>query len=197
MWKQWTILAALAVVLAVPFLLRKKEESILNPDGRVVVISPHNEAIRYEFGVGFREWFRERTGQDVVVDWRVIGGTSEIVRKIEGDYLSAFRNYWTTQEGREWSQEVQDAFYNRRLVPGEDPANDTLPLQARRLFLQSEVSCGLDVFFGGGSYDFIRQAAAGSLVSANVLEKRPDWFTDESLPQSHAGEPYWDPPGRW
>ena len=59
------------------------------------------------------------------------------------------------------------------------------------------MSCGLDVFFGGGSYDFIRQARAGSLVSSGLLEARPEWFTDDHFPQTYAGEPFWDPEGRW
>lgn len=184
-------------ILALPFLLRKEGESILNPDGRVVIITPHNEAIRYEFGQAFRRWYFERTGQTVIVDWRVIGGTSEIVRKIEGDYLNAFRNYWVEELGREWSMEVQNAFYNRRLQVGPDPGADTPGQAARRAFLTSGVSSGLDVFFGGGSYDFIRQANSGSLVSFGLLERRPDWFGDDTLPQSYAGEPFWDPEGRW
>lgn len=195
--KQIALLIGLLLILGLPFLLRKADESILNPDGRVVVITPHNEAIRYEFGQAFRDHYRELTGKDVVVDWRVIGGTSEIVRKIEGDYLSAFRNYWVEAEGRDWTQEVQNAFYNRRMELDDTPEDDSLPVRARRHFLKSEVSCGIDIFFGGGSYDFIRQSEAGSLVDSGVLERHPGWFDEESLPQSYAGEPYWDPEGRW
>lgn len=195
--KNIALLVALLVVLIVPFLLQKKGESILNPDGRVIVITPHNEAIRYEFGQAFREFYREETGKDIIVDWRVIGGTSEIVRKVEGDYLNAFKNYWIEQEGRDWTQEIQNAFFNRRIELDDTPQDDTLPEQARRLFLDSEVGCGLDVFFGGGSYDFIRQSEAGSLVSFDLLGDHPDWFDEDSLPQSFAGEPYWDEEGRW
>ncbi len=191
------IVLVMTIVLVIPFLLRKESESLLNPEGRVVVITPHNEAIRYEFGQAFREWYKVRSGKDILVDWRVIGGTSEIVKKVEGDYLSAFRDYWTSELGQEWSQEVQNAFYNRRMTLDDTPQDDTLEESARRKFLESEVSCGLDVFFGGGSYDFIRQAQAGSLVSDGLLEKHPDWFQDDTIPQSFAGEPYWDPDGRW
>ncbi len=195
--KYIALLIGLLLILGLPFLLRKSGESILNPDGRVVVITPHNEAIRYEFGQAFRDHYKEQTGKDVIVDWRVIGGTSEIVRKIEGDYLSAFRTYWVEEEGREWSQEIQNAFFNRRMKLDNTPQDDSLPERARRFFLQSEVSCGIDVFFGGGSYDFIRQSEAGSLVDSDLLERHPDWFDTDSLPQSYAGEPYWDPEGRW
>jgi len=192
-----TLLFCLVIVLAIPFILRKEGESILNPDGRVVVITPHNEAIRYEFGRAFREWYRERTGKNIVVDWRVIGGTSEIVKKIEGDYTNAFRNMWVQDKGETWSGEIQNAFYNRNLELDDTPEDDTPGKRARRVFLNSGVSCGMDVFFGGGSYDFIRQAESGALVSSGLLEKHPDWFDDQSLPRSYAGEPYWDEEGRW
>ena len=36
--------------------------------------------------------------------------------------------------------------------------------EARAAFLASDVGCGIDLFFGGGPYDFARQATAGRLV---------------------------------
>jgi iron(III) transport system substrate-binding protein len=65
------------------------------------------------------------------------------------------------------------------------------------LFLNSEVSCGIDVFFGGGTYDFIKQAQAGRLVESTVMRKHPEWFRDEVIPYEFAGEQYWDRQGRW
>jgi ABC-type Fe3+ transport system substrate-binding protein len=59
------------------------------------------------------------------------------------------------------------------------------------------VSCGIDVFFGGGSFDFVRQADAGQVVDGGLLQQHPDWFTPDVLPQRYTGEPYWDKQGRW
>ena len=44
-----------------------------------------------------------RTG--VAIDWRVIGGTSEIARFLEGEYVASFKAIiWTGKTGkREWS----------------------------------------------------------------------------------------------
>jgi len=202
------ILVALALTLALPFALRPPSDASSlaeKADDTLVVISPHNEAIRYEFGRAFRQWYRERTGRSIVVDWRAIGGTSEITRFIESEYLTSFQNHWTKVLGRSWSAEVQAAFANPRLddegsgsldeaLGGEAQSGSATP---RAAFLASDVSCGIDLFFGGGAYDFIRQAAAGRLVPSRILQTHPQWFTDDVVPQHYAGEPYWDAQGRW
>ena len=51
--KQWIILSALAAVILVPFILRPDSESIESADDVLVLITPHNEAIRHEFGIAF------------------------------------------------------------------------------------------------------------------------------------------------
>ncbi len=53
---------------------------------RLVVLSPHNEAIREEFEVGFAAWHQERFGTTVDVDWRMVGGSSESVRFVLSEF---------------------------------------------------------------------------------------------------------------
>lgn len=196
--KRLILLLALAAVVGLPFLLRpKKPATGESADETLVVITPHNEALRYEYAHGFREWYRAKTGRTIAIDWRVIGGTSEITRFIESEYVAAFQNYWTQKLGRPWSMEVQAAFQDGRLQPGGNPQDDTVELAARRAFLASNISCGIDVFFGGGSYDYIRQAAAGRIVDSGILQLHPEWFGEQAIPQSFTGEPYWDPQGLW
>ncbi|HEX2101345.1 MAG TPA: extracellular solute-binding protein, partial [Candidatus Synoicihabitans sp.] len=151
------------------------------------------EAIRHEFGRGFEQWYHERTGRRVFIDWRVIGGTSEIARFLEGEYVASFRNYWTGQLNRPWSLAVQAAFQDGRL--GADAPAEAR--EAREAFLASQVSCGIDLFFGGGTYDFVRQASAGRIVDSGVLQRFPEWFRDDVIPHEYAGEEYWDKEGRW
>jgi ABC-type Fe3+ transport system substrate-binding protein len=196
--KRALILLALVAVVGLPFLLRPKKQTAAGAaDETLVVITPHNEALRHEYAHGFGEWYRAKTGRTIAIDWRVIGGTSEITRFIDSEYVSAFQNYWTKKLGRPWSMEVQAAFQDGSLAPGNNPADDTVALAARRTFLASNISCGLDVFFGGGSYDYIRQAAAGRIVDSGILRLHPEWFGEQVIPQSFTGEPYWDPQGRW
>ena len=195
--KRAIILLVLAATIALPFLLRPKKPAAVRADVTLVIITPHNEAIRYEFGLGFQRWYRQQTGKTVFVDWRVIGGTSEITRYLDGEYTASFQNYWTHTLKRAWSNEVTNAFANPRVQPGPSPAKDTPAEAARRAFLASDVDCGIDLFFGGGTYDFEKQAQAGHLIDCGVLERHPEWFTESVIPRFYAGEAYWDKQGLW
>jgi ABC-type Fe3+ transport system substrate-binding protein len=195
--KRAIILLVLAATIALPFVLRPKKPATVRADVTLVIITPHNEAIRYEFGLGFQRWYRQQTGKTVFVDWRVIGGTSEITRYLDGEYTASFQNYWTHTLKRAWSNEVTNAFANPRVQPGPSPAKDTPAEAARRAFLASDVDCGIDLFFGGGTYDFEKQAQAGHLIDCGVLERHPEWFTESVIPRFYAGEAYWDKQGLW
>ncbi len=191
---------AYACVLGLPFLLKKEDARIIrSPDATVVVVSPHPESIRQEFAHAFHAWYLAKTGKEVYVDFRNIGGTSEIVRFLDAQYSNSFRNYWTGTLGRRWSAEVQAAQYNHRLVLDDTPEDDTLEEQARRAFLESEVSCGIDVFFGGGSYDFIRQMQRGQFAQSGLLARHPEWFGEypAGIPLFYSGEPFYDKKGLW
>lgn len=193
MLQRTIILLALAATLVLPFLLRPARPSPEQADVSLVIITPHNEAIRYEFGLAFARWYEARTGQKVFIDWRVIGGTSEIARFLEGEYTAAFRYHWTRTLGRRWSNDVQAGFHSDRLGADDSPEAH----EARAAFLASNVSCGIDLFFGGGTYDFIRQARAGRLVDSGILQRHPEWFTEDIIPREFAGEDYYDPNGLW
>lgn len=179
------VLAALALVLALPFALKPKENLLARADDELVIISPHNEAIRYEFSRAFGDYYKARTGRTVRIDWRIVGGTTEIARYLQGEYFNAFQREWTSQ-GNPWTKEVSSEFFN--------PAS-TAP--AREAFLQSEAGVGIDLFFGGGAFDFINQSKLGTLVDSGILQAHPDWFTETIIPQSVSGEPFYDPKGRW
>lgn len=193
MLKQILIVLALVITLVVPFALRPSQPPRDDSDETLTIITPHNEAIRHEFTTGFRQWYRERTGRSVFIDWRVIGGTSDIARFLDSEYVSAFKNHWTNELKRPWSIEVFGGFANPRLAEDAPAAAK----QAREAFLNSNVSCGIDLFFGGGPYDFIAQANAGRIVPNRMLETHPELFTDDIIPRVFAGEEYWDRQGRW
>lgn len=174
----------LAIVLAIPFLLKPKESLIQKADDTLVVISPHNESIRYEFARGFAEHYKKKTGRTVMIDWRMPGGTSEIARYLSGSYKAAFEAYWK-KLGKPWDAEAAGSF---------DKPNATT--DARKAFLESNVGIGVDVFFGGGAYDFAQQAAAGRLVDSGVIRDNPEWF-EKQIPKTVSGELFYDPEGRW
>jgi iron(III) transport system substrate-binding protein len=193
------LLLPLSIILVVglPFLLRDSDGGGFSADDRVVIISPHNESIRHEFTRAFQDWYEAQTGRSVRIDWRVIGGTSEITRFLQSGYLNGFRNYWTQNLERRWSMEVENAFSN----PAHDSPTGTtaegISAEARAAFLNSDISVGVDLFFGGGSFDFIVQANAGNLVSSRIFQTHPDWFNEEVIPSTFSGEPFYDKEGRW
>jgi ABC-type Fe3+ transport system substrate-binding protein len=193
MLKRGIILLALVATVALPFILRPRRASPGRADDTVVIITPHNEAIRHEFEAGFMDWYKAKTGRTVYVDWRMIGGTSEIARYLDGEYVASFRNIWTGRLGRRWSTEVQSGSQSGRL-PADAPAEVR---EARAAFLASDASCGIDLFFGGGAYDFERQARFGRLVDSGIGRLHPDWFTKEAFPRTYGGEEYYDSGGLW
>ncbi len=195
--KLWHIVALLALVVAVPFALRPKI-GLTAPDAQtLVIVSPHNEAIRAEFTRAFQEHCRRTHQLEVALDWRTPGGTSEIARYLDSEYLAAFEYFWTKHIGKPFTIVEKGAFANGRIALDDNPANDTPAEAARRAFLASEVSCGIDLFFGGGSYDFNQQAAKGTLVNCGLLVRHPEWFGPDGIPQTRGGEDYYDPQGRW
>jgi ABC-type Fe3+ transport system substrate-binding protein len=193
MLKRGIILLALAATVAVPFILRPRQTSPGQADDTLVIISPHNDAIRHEFSVGFREWYKARTGRTVFLDWRNVGGTSDITRYLDGQYDASFRNLWTSVPGRSWSAAVQAAYKNPRLSP-DAPAPER---QARAAFLGSDAGCGIDLFFGGGPYDFVGHALSGHLVDSGLYQLHPGWFADGVIPRTYGGEDYWDSRHLW
>jgi len=196
MWARNLILGALAALVVVPFALRPRVRTA-EAECTLVVVTPHNEAIRHEFGAAFARWYLARTGHTVRIDWRVIGGAGETVRYLRAGYTAAFELHWRQKLRREWDGALADAALNERLAPDDSPADDSPVQAARRAFLASDVGVGLDVFFGGGNYEHARGARAGWLVDAGMRARHPEWFTEAVLPQSWAGEELQDTQGRW
>ena len=192
----FAVVAAMFLIVAVPFLLKPKEDLLARADETLVLVSPHNEAVRHEFTVAFMRHYKEKTGRSIRLDWRTPGGTSEIARYLAGEYLASFENVWK-KSGRRWDSQVAAAFDSAKVVLNEDPTKDSPEQAARRFFLESETGIGIDVFFGGGAYDFEIQSLAGRLVPSDVIRNHPAWFTEDSIPQTVSGEVFYDAQARW
>ncbi len=181
------VVAALVAVIILPVALRSRSGVSAKADETLVIVSPHNEAVRYEFDRAFTAAHFQRTGRRVHLDWRTPGGTSEIARYLASAYLGAFQYEWETRLHQPWNAEVQAAFDNPKVAPGDA----TLAARARKAFLDSGYGIGIDLFFGGGSFDYIQQAAAGRLIPFGKLDAL------KTIPKMVGGEPYWDPQNRW
>jgi iron(III) transport system substrate-binding protein len=186
-------LVALLAVLAVPFVARstRRRHPPAADAERLVILTPHNESIRYEFERGFREHMARR-GRAVELDWRWPGGTAEIARYLASEYTASFQRYWTHDLGRRWSSAVAAGMAR----PPTDHA-DGVGAQAWQAFATSDVGCGVDLLFGGGSSEFSKHARAGRLVDAGLVARHPELFGPGGIPQTFGGETYWDKQGLW
>jgi iron(III) transport system substrate-binding protein len=193
MLRNLSVLALAALVVALPFLLRRADDTgdWRSGDPVLTIISPHNEAIRHEFALAFSDWHRERFGRPVKIEWRIIGGTSEIIRYLEGEYIAAFQAWWRAS-GRDWPAGGGDYILDRRFNPAAPPEDAAeLPAweikrdlyQSFRAHDSNELfGSGIDLFFGGGSYDHGKLAGEG--LSVKPWGERPP----RGLFQTAAGE---------
>lgn len=186
----------LVILVALPFTLRSGFDQ--PPSGAIplVIISPHNEAIRYEFGRAFEHWYEAQYGQAVQVDWRNIGGTTEIGRYLSAQYTAAFRAEWTAL-GKQWNKEIASSFNNSKIKP--DDSTLSAPVrEARQFFLNSNVGIGIDLFFGGGEYDHTRQAAMGHLAPSGFRETAlGQEILGSQVPETIGGEKWYDKNDLW
>ena len=185
------ILSSIAIVVGLPLAFKRNNLTLSNKtDDTLVVITPHNESIRIEMDLGFREWYFKKTGRTVSIDWRVPGSTGDIIRYINAMYLNAFRVYWTNTLNKKWTPEVQEGFVSKH-------PESTIGREAREQFLKSNVGCGVDIFFGGGVIEYKKEAEMGNLVPSGVVAAHPETFSEDCIPLNLAGDILWEPAGRW
>src|SRR4051812_25157574 len=91
---QIVVFSALGGILGIPFLLRPAGERGGEGEGgdTLVVVTPHVQQLRAEFGAGFDRWHLRKTGRHARVDWRTPGGTTEIVKQLEAEYTAALKS---------------------------------------------------------------------------------------------------------
>jgi len=131
------IVGLLIIIVAVPLLLQPSEQpaeaKATGPMPRLVVLTPHNEQIRYEFARAFNEHRAEQNKPAVFFDWRTLGGTSDLRKLVLSELAEAIRS-GNPEEGN------YDLFFgggeyehNRKLKGGteaEDPQGETVRLSA-------------------------------------------------------------------
>ncbi len=148
-------LGALATLIALPIILQRDSStrSRSQAQDQLILITPHNDAIRQEFGEAFARWWQQTRGRSVHLDWRTPGGSAEIRKVIDTQFQSF------------------DA--------------------------KARTDVGLDVFFGGGDFEFAAQHKLNRLAKIQAFERHPEWFTEQSLPRGFSGEPYWNAEQTW
>ncbi|HOT02254.1 MAG TPA: hypothetical protein PLY66_14730, partial [Acidobacteriota bacterium] len=172
----------------------------------LVIITPMNEAIRHEFAMGFSRWHAQRHGAPVKVDWRNIGGTTEISRYLTSEFVSSFRAWWTAQ-GRPWRGDGASIILNKSFDPAKKPdgveeADWAEQVAMYRAFRETDdpraFSSQIDMYFGGGAYDGDNATRQGLLVPAWVPGKIPPGLIAtgegvELIPEGMSGEAWRTP----
>ncbi|MDR0933060.1 MAG: extracellular solute-binding protein [Victivallales bacterium] len=199
MYKKLLIaLLPLVLLLAIPFALRPKQEvkTDSGKSDKLVIISAHNESIRYEYAQAFRKYYHERTGKEIELDFRSPGGTSDIVKYIADRYEAEFRREFESNSNNgKWNAEIAKRFAE----PGveNDPGAPEEVKKARRLFLASNVGIGIDLMAGGGTFDMQRHARRGFAVDGGAQKRHPEYFKSEIIPQRFGGDELYDKQGRY
>jgi iron(III) transport system substrate-binding protein len=84
---QIVVVLLLALVLGVPFLLRPHVEgSGAKPGDRLIIYSPHNEQIRYEFSRAFNAKRASEGKPPIDFDWRSSGGASDLRKEVSSQF---------------------------------------------------------------------------------------------------------------
>ncbi len=154
------IVLALLVIVGVPvvgkWLRTPKGATDAGADGApmLVVVTPHIEQIRLEFGVAFDAWHRRVYGSSAVIDWRTPGGTSEIRKLLESQAEAAVAAGACTIT-------PPKALKHRG---GEKEELPEAVIDAERADLP-------DVFFGGGSFE--HTASKVGIVTTVSIDGKP------------------------
>lgn len=107
------LVATLLVVLFAPLLLSPPQQRQQAPL-ELVVITPHQEAIRREFSAAFSQWHELRFGERVSIDYRSYGG-NEILRYFDERAKTTFPQTGTYEIDVIWGG--GDFLYERQLRP--------------------------------------------------------------------------------
>lgn len=85
-WNSTRLLTLLTTVVSVLVISPANTLAAAAPERSLTILSPHPEAIRHEFTRGFQRWYQDRFAQNVDIDWRLVGGSSESVRFVLSEF---------------------------------------------------------------------------------------------------------------
>jgi iron(III) transport system substrate-binding protein len=168
--KQLLILLIAVAVIALPFLFRHPASIAAWKvgDPELIIVTPQNDAIRQEFGHAFSDWHQKRYGKPVRIDWRIIGGTTEIMRYLVAEYTRSAKHFFK-RKSMLWPANGQEVVLATKMPT--TPADLQLWQMFRATDAADDISCGMDLFFGGGPFDHNKAQRQGLTV--------PAWGTNE------------------
>lgn len=190
MAKNFAIVALLAVIIALPFVFRQPPpQGDWKPgDPVLTIVSPHNEAIRFEFAQGFTKWHQKKYGKPVKIDWRNIGGTTEISRYLASEYSANTKAWWINEKHNGWPPTASDDL--TKSTPPADANSAQVWKEYRSTDAPEAITSKIDLFFGGGQFDHADAFAKGFAVP--VVQELPQTLFRENgvdmIPATLSGE---------
>jgi len=124
----------------------------------------------------------------------VITPHNETIRREFGE---AFSNWYEKKTGK-------TVYVNWRIPGGTSEIRRVLDSVYLAAEETGRESVGIDVFFGGGEYDFTQQSKKGRFVTLDIFEKQPELFRERPdqggtaiIPAVLGGEKYISPQKDW
>ncbi|MFN0132529.1 MAG: ABC transporter substrate-binding protein [Phycisphaerales bacterium] len=159
------VVIALGLILGVPFIMRPRSVEVRRDAATIVIVTPHVQQIRSEFGEAFSRWHERVYKEPIAVDWRTPGGTSDIRKQLEAQYAALAKS------GRFKTKAA------RTVSPAEKEQLTEIELESGAV--------AFDAMLGGGSYDH-RKLKEGVVVSigdrrVRVRMSRPATLTARQL----------------
>ncbi|MDP0489728.1 MAG: ABC transporter substrate-binding protein [Verrucomicrobiota bacterium JB023] len=111
---------------------------------------------------------------------------------IQREFGEAFATWYRENHGRE-------VYVNWRVPGGTSEIKRVLDAGFAAAEAAGRVGMGIDLFFGGGSYDFSIQASEGRFQRLSIFEEQPELFAGEEpvIPQKLGGETYYGENRDW
>lgn len=137
------------VVLVTPFVLRAiygtTGATTQSPDAmQLIIVTSHVEGIRREFAEAFSAWHEQNFGKPVFVDYRQMGGTSEVVKFFEASRDSVFKEQKTYHVDLVWGG--GDTLFDEQLKKGRHLAPLKLSEATMQYAFPSPVLAGVRLY---------------------------------------------------
>lgn len=117
----------------------------------------------------------------------IITPHNETIRR---EFAEAFTHYWKKKTGKEVAIEW-------RTPGGTSEIRKIINSSFANAHKIGDQGIGIDVFFGGGDYEFNKQEQLGHLEPLSVFDSHPHWFTQNVLPETFSGERYYSAHKYW
>ena len=117
----------------------------------------------------------------------IITPHNEMIRREFGE---AFTKWYQKEKGK-------SVYVNWRTPGGTSEIKRVLDSAYDAAAERGAEGIGIDLFFGGGEYDFSRQAREGRFQKLDIFETKPEYFAEGGIPQTLGGEKYYSSDFDW